>query len=311
MSNKPIRRWLGPLMVILAGLLAAMLARLNWIPNLLFKGWIDFDLSALLLFCGLLAGLAWGGVVLTKRLTDSRVRKAREEEKAALIQERQRFLRRLDHELKNPLTTIRLGITNLQEGSKAGVEMGGSMERISLQAQRLQTLVENLRRLSEMDEKSLDRSEVNLGEVLEEVVEMAGEASGAVKGTVNLSIQQVPWPLSTIYGDRDLLMVAFRNLIENALKFSGENGRVEVRASEDGHHVLVEIDDNGRGIPPADQPYIFDELYRGENARDLPGSGLGLALVRRIIELHGGSLRLTSRPDQGTMVRVQLPVQPQ
>ena len=104
-------------------------------------------------------------------------------------------------------------------------------------------------------------------------------------------------------------MVAFRNLIENALKFSGADGRVEVRASEDGHHVLVEIDDNGRGIPPADLAFIFDELYRGENARDLPGSGLGLALVRRIIELHGGSLRVNSRPELGTMVRVELPVQ--
>lgn len=309
MSDRLLRRWLGPGIVLVIGLLTAALARFNWIPNLLFKGWIDFDLSALLLFCGLLAGLIWGIVVLVQQATKTKVKKAREEEKTALIQERQRFLHRLDHELKNPLTTIRLGITNLEEGSSAGEEMNRSLQRISLQAQRLQALVENLRRLTDMDEKSLDRSELNLGEVLEEAIEMACENPERKTGTVNLSIQQVPWPLSPINGDRDLLMVAFRNLIENALKFSGADGRVEVRASEDGHHVLVEIDDNGRGIPPDDQPYIFDELYRGENARDLPGSGLGLALVRRIIELHGGSLHVNSRPEQGTMMRIQLPVQ--
>lgn len=307
MNSNPIRRWLGPLIVLVLGILGAVAARFNWLPNMLFKGRIDFDLSALLLFCGLLAGVIWSVVLLVQRIILNRIKRAKEEEKAALAKEHQRFLQRLDHELKNPLTTIRLGIANLEERSKADDEMSLSLKRISLQAQRLQVLVENLRRLTDMDETSLDRNEVDLGEVLEEVVELAGASPEGKTGKVNLSIQQVPWPLSPINGDRDLLMVAFRNLIENALKFSGDQGRVEVRASEDGHQVLVEIDDNGRGIPSGDQPYIFDELYRGENARDLPGSGLGLALVRRIVELHGGTVRVNSRPEQGTMVRVQLP----
>ena len=229
------------------------------------------------------------------------------EERAAQIQERQRFMRRLDHELKNPLTTIRLGIANLKENPTPGEEMTGSLERISHQAQRLQTLVENLRRLAEIDENSLDRTQVNLREILEEAEELSLAAPERQGRTVNLSIQQVPWPLSTVWGDRDLLVVAFRNLIENALKFSSPEGRVEVRASEDGHNILVEIDDNGRGIQAEDLSHIFDELYRGENARDMPGSGLGLTLVRRIIELHGGSVDIHSRPDQGTMVRVHLP----
>jgi len=307
MNNGSIRQWLGPLIAVLTGFLAALITRLNWIPNYIFKGSFELTLSALLLFIGLLAGLTWGSLVLVKRSIRNKVKHARDAEKAAQVSERQRFLRRLDHELKNPLTTIRLGITNLEEGTTAGEKMSSSLNRISLQAQRLQTLVENLRRLSEMDEKSLDLSQVDLGDVLEEAVELARVAPEST-GTVHLSIQQVPWMLSPINGDRDLLMVAFRNLVENALKFSGEEGRVEVRASEDGHHVLVEIDDNGRGIPPTDLAFIFDELYRGETARDLPGSGLGLALVRRIVELHHGSVHVNSRPGQGTMVRVQLPV---
>jgi two-component system OmpR family sensor kinase len=308
MNWRVLRQWLGPVLTILVGLLGAGFARAGWITNLVFQGNFHFDLSVLLFFIGLLAGLIWVVVILVHQSLNRRVEKALAEERAAQGQERQRFLRRLDHELKNPLTTIRLGIANLKEDPSSGEEMTGSLERISHQAQRLQILVENLRRLAEMDENSLDRITVNLQEVLEEAEELACGAPEWQGGVVHLSIQQVPWPLSPVSGDRDLLVVAFRNLIENALKFSGPHGQVEVRASEDGHNLLVEIDDNGRGIPPEDLPHIFDELYRGENARDMPGSGLGLALVRRIIELHDGSLKVNSRPEQGTMVRVQLPI---
>lgn len=309
MRGKSLLRWLGPVCTVLVGILGAILVRTGIIPDLMFKGDFYFPLSALILFISMLTAIIWAVISVGRMVAEKRLQRSLKQVRAAQLQEKQRFLRRLDHELKNPLTTIRLGIANLEGGSNEGEEMSRSLQRISLQAQRLQALVENLRRLTDMDEKSLDRSEVNLGEVLEEAIEIACENPERKTGTVNLTIQQVPWPLSPIYGDRDLLMVAFRNLIENALKFSGADGRVEVRASEDGHQVLVEIDDNGRGIPPGDQPFIFDELYRGENARDLPGSGLGLALVRRIIELHGGSLRVNSRPELGTMVRVELPVQ--
>lgn len=308
MNWRVLRQWLGPVLTILVGLLGAGFARAGWITNLVFQGNFHFDLSVLLFFIGLLAGLIWVVVILVRQSLNRRVEKALAEERAAQGQERQRFLRRLDHELKNPLTTIRLGIANLKEDPSPGEEMTGSLERISHQAQRLQILVENLRRLAEMDENSLDRITVNLQEVLEEAEELACGAPEWQGRAVHLTIQQVPWPLSPVSGDRDLLVVAFRNLIENALKFSGPHGQVEVRASEDGHNLLVEIDDNGRGIPPEDLPHIFDELYRGENARDMPGSGLGLALVRRIIELHDGSLKVNSRPEQGTMVRVQLPI---
>lgn len=308
MNWRVLRQWLGPVLIIMVGLLGAGFARVGWITNLVFQGNFYFDLSALLFFIGLLAGLIWVVVILVRQSLNRQVGKALAEERAAQGQERERFLRRLDHELKNPLTTIRLGIANLKEDPSPGEEMTGSLERISHQAQRLQTLVENLRRLAEMDENSLYRISVNLQEMLEEAEELACGAPEWQDRVVHLSIQQVPWPLSPVSGDRDLLVVAFRNLIENALKFSGPYGQVEVRASEDGHNLLVEIDDNGRGISPEDLPHIFDELYRGENARDMPGSGLGLALVRRIIELHDGSLKVNSRPEQGTMVRVQLPI---
>jgi two-component system OmpR family sensor kinase len=309
-SWKSLRQWVGPVLVFLAGLFGIGLINAGWVSNLAFLGNIHFDLAALLFYTGLLAGLVWTVVILVRQSSKRRIEQSLVEERLTQAEERKLFLRRLDHELKNPLTTIRLGITNLKGNPCPGEEMTGSLERISHQAQRLQTLVENLRRLGEMDENSMDRTEVSLQEILEEAVELANSNPEWQGRAVHLSLQQVPWPLSSVRGDRDLLLVAFRNLIENALKFSGSDGQVEVRASEDGHSALVEIDDNGRGILAEDLPHIFDELYRGENARDMPGSGLGLALVRRIIELHGGRVEVHSRPEQGTMVRVNLPNSP-
>jgi len=308
MRGKSLLRWLGPVCTVLVGILGAILVRTGIIPDLMFKGDFYFPLSALILFISLLAAIIWAVISVGRMVAEKRLQRSLEQVRAAQVQEKQRFLRRLDHELKNPITTIRLGVANLQERYHGDVDVSGSLEHITNQVQRLHSLVENLRRLVELDESSLDLALVDLPEVLEEAVELAG--TGEQTGRkVDLVIQQVPWPVAQIRADRDMLMVAFRNLIENALKFSAPDGRVEVRASEDGHQVLIEVDDNGRGIPPEDLPLVFDELSRGTNARDVPGSGLGLALARRIIELHHGSLTVNSRLDQGTMVRVQLPIQ--
>ncbi len=304
MSRKLLRDWAGPALLFLLGLLGARLVEAGLLPNLIFLGSYRFDLAALIFSAGLLAGLVTAAFILIRHSSKRRIEGMRAAERLSQGQERQRFLRRLDHELKNPLTTIRLGIANLKESSRS--QEDDTLERIAHQAQRLQTLVEDLRRLAEMEESSLDRTQVALPDILEEAVELACSEPEGQGRTVQIIVQQVPWPLSPVYADRDLLAVAFRNLIENALKFSGPDGRVEVRASEDGRSALVEVADSGRGILPEDQPHIFDELYRGENARDLPGSGLGLALVRRIVELHQGSLEVHSRPEQGTLVRVHL-----
>lgn len=84
---------------------------------------------------------------------------------------------------------------------------------------------------------------------------------------------------------------------------------VEVRASEDGASVVVEVADAGPGIPMEELPRVWEELYRGQGARGTPGSGLGLALVRAIVEQHGGQVTLRSRVGQGTVVTMRLPVQ--
>lgn len=302
------RRWAGPACIILLGILGGVFSRTGVIPNLMFRGDFHVDLTALILFISLLTAFIWIAIIIGQLVGQKQLRRTLVNARTAQAEVKQRFLRRLDHELKNPITTIRLGVANLQNQQTGDAEMSGSLEHITNQVQRLQSLVENLRRLAELDENSLDCAKVDLPDVLEEAVELANNGVYPDSRKVELAIQQVPWPVSQVLADQDMLVVAFKNIIENALKFSAPDGCVQVHASEDGKQVVIEVDDNGRGITPDDLPLIFDELARGTNARDVPGSGLGLALARRIIELHHGSLIVNSRLNQGTMVRVVLPI---
>jgi two-component system, OmpR family, sensor kinase len=105
-----------------------------------------------------------------------------------------------------------------------------------------------------------------------------------------------------------LLFLAVYNLLDNTLKFTRPGDTIEVRAFEDGSHVAVEVADTGPGIPESEAPHVWEELYRAEGARGIPGSGLGLALVRAIVERHGGQVTLRSRAGQGTVVALRLPL---
>jgi two-component system OmpR family sensor kinase len=155
----------------------------------------------------------------------------------------------------------------------------------------------------------MERMPVDIAGLLDDVVEAARSIPAYQGRNVTLYITKVPSPLPPVNGDRDLLSLAVYNLVENALKFTSAQDSVEVRALEDGRAIVVEVADSGGGIPADDLSKIFEELYRGSNARTTEGSGLGLALVNRIISLHGGQVAVRSRQDgpRGTVFTVRLP----
>jgi two-component system OmpR family sensor kinase len=111
-----------------------------------------------------------------------------------------------------------------------------------------------------------------------------------------------------VRGDWELLSLALLNLVDNAMKYTAPGDRIEVRARESAGMVVVEVADTGPGIGPDDLGHIWEELYRSPDARTVPGSGLGLALVRAVVERHGGSVDAETRVGHGTVMRVQLPV---
>lgn len=293
-------RWLPILAPGALGLLVSLLLNSGQVFNPVIR--ILIDLGTLILFIGILiTALA----ALSLFLWD-RAEKIRLDVLLEASNDRRRFLQRLDHELKNPLTAILAGLANLsllQESTQTQ-----SIDSVEAQAHRLSRLVADLRKLSDLETRLLERVPVNLTEVLEDAYEIASERPQAASRQLNLSIPRAPWPLPSISGDRDLLFLAIHNLVDNAIKFTLPGDTIEIRAFEDSTNIVIEVADTGPGIPEEEIAHVWEELYRGESARGIPGSGLGLALVRAIITRHGGVVDLRSRPGQGTLFSLRLPV---
>ena len=242
----------------------------------------------------LAAALAWG---------DYRRRQAWDQAQLEAVRDRRRFLQRLDHELKNPLTAIRAGLALMPSNGETA-----ALSTVEAQVRRMSRLTADLRKLAELESRPLERGTVDLSSVLSQVFELAQERPEAADRRLTLTLPQAPWPLPFIPGDFDLLVLVFHNLVDNAMKFSRPGDTLEVRAFEDGASDVVEVADTGPGIPDDELPHVWEELYRGSSGRGVPGSGLGLALARAIILRHGGQVALRSRAGQGTVVTVRLPL---
>jgi len=264
-------------------------------------------------------GLIGAAVLLLRAVVGRRVAKAADVAETVGLQraaaqaaeDRLRFLARLDHELKNPLTAIRAGLANVDEalGPPSAVDRARTaLASVSAQADRITRLVSDLRKLADLEALQIELAPVDLSGLLREVAEAGAEMPGAAERSIRASVPQAPWPLPLVDGDRDLLFVAVQNLVTNAVKFSGPGDTVEIRASEDGDAVLVEVADTGIGIPGDEVGQVWQELARGRAARSIPGTGIGLALVRVITIRHGGEVAIRSREGQGTVVSVRLPV---
>jgi two-component system, OmpR family, sensor kinase len=207
------------------------------------------------------------------------------------------FLRRLDHELKNPLTGLQVTLTNLRE-AESDEEIQQGIENATQAANRLGRILGDLRKLSELEYQMLEHRPVDIEQLVSEMVSAACSLPAHRGRNVKLLVSKVP-VLPPVLGDRDMLGLAFYNLIDNALKFTTQDDAIEVRIRDDGRSLFIEVADSGAGIPLQEQERIFEDLYRGENASEIEGSGLGLPLARRIVILHGGDIALRSDPAQG------------
>jgi two-component system OmpR family sensor kinase len=300
-----LKRLALALMPLAAGLvIASLMLDVAAVPNPIL--YVRVDIGSLAMMVGVLfslqlgVGLAlweWQAWTCQQRVVDARTR---------AIEERRRFLQRLDHELKNPLTAIRAGLANIANGSTEAARQE-ALASVEAQVLRLSQLTADLRKLAELETRKLESTPINIAELLREAVALAEEQPEAEGRQLALILPQAPWPVPDISGDWDLLFLAIFNLLDNALKFTRPGDTVEVRAFDDRAFVVVEVADTGPGIPKEELPRVWEELYRGQGARGVPGSGLGLALTRTILERHGGQVTLRSRLGQGTVVSVRLP----
>jgi two-component system, OmpR family, sensor kinase len=252
---------------------------------------------------GLLAAVIMAVLTRSRRRAAQAAETAAREAAAASARDRQRFLLRLDHELKNPLTAIRAGLVNLQQAEDSAAILAS----VSAQVDRITRLVSDLRRLADLESQEIETAPVDVPSLLRDVVEAADEIPASRERAIRLTVPTAPWPLPAIEGDWDLLFIAMGNLVANAVKFSAPGDTIEVRASEDDGGLLLEVADTGCGISADEIGQVWEELARGRAARSLPGTGIGLALVRVIVSRHGGRVAIRSRDGLGTVVSVRLP----
>lgn len=263
---------------------------------------IPEDVDVLLLLGGLAAVLILAIHTLV-RLSMNYLRQLSVERlRRETLAEHARFLRRLDHELKNPLTTLRTGLktltlTGLNEQQQ---RLTGAMEAEVL---RMIRLVTALRNLADMESQPLNLRPVRLEDFVAGLVQNEEErlAQAGLSLTPLLEASQPVWIL-----DEDLLSLAVHNLLDNARKYASPGGAVELRVVADSD-LLIQVWDNGQGIAPEYLPHVWEELYRADPLGDTAGSGIGLALVKTIVERHGGGVAIDSQPGQGTTVSLRLP----
>lgn len=247
---------------------------------------------------GILAVLGGGIAVLA--LTARRAR--------ALAARQMEFVASVSHELRTPLAVIRGAGENLADGV---VSEGGQVRRyggvIRDEGLRLSEMVEQVLTFAGADAAARTTAPVDLGRVVDRVLEADAAAGGAPVPRETAS------DLPRVEGDAASLERAVANLVSNARKYGGPEGPVIVRVrGVPGPAVAVTVADRGPGLDPEEKERLFEPFFRGRRAREAqaPGSGLGLAVVRRIVDAHRGRIDVASTPGQGTSFTLVLPALP-
>jgi len=218
--------------------------------------------------------------------------------------QQQRFLGDVSHELRTPLTTIRGHAELAASGDLSPDEMREALARISRESARVSRMVDELLVLAraEAAEAFAPRA-VHLDEI---VMEVFGEMRLLAGGRL-----RVRWiEAGLVSGERDRLKQMVIALVDNALRYTPEPGGIDVSLSDDGHDAVLRVQDEGIGIDDADLPHIFERFYRGAAAKKAngAGSGLGLPIVKWIVERHGGSIAVQRAETRGTLVTVRIPL---
>jgi signal transduction histidine kinase len=218
------------------------------------------------------------------------------------------LVQNVSHELRTPLTFIK-GYVELLLAGEMGDLTAGQRESLSIVADKtdlVSRLVADIMLLQQIEHESLRWSDIDLGQAARRALQ-SQEVTAAQAGLTLRAI--VPPDLPLVRADRDRLNQVFDNLIGNAIKFSPNGGEITVQLLDTGEMVQVTVSDTGIGIPPDQLERIFERFYQvdGSVTRKYGGAGLGLTIVKRIVEAHGGRIWADSEPGHGSTFTFTLP----
>jgi signal transduction histidine kinase len=219
---------------------------------------------------------------------------------------RQEFISNVSHEIQSPLTSISGFARVLREENLSPGQRDHYLNIIEEESVRLSRLSENMLRLASLDSDKhpFHAEPVRLDKQLQMLV-LACEPQWQGKD-LDMSVEFEP---VTIEADRDLLSQVWVNLLHNAIKFTPEGGTVQVFLEESGQEAVVRVRDSGIGISAEDLEHIFERFFKADKSRTRSGggSGLGLSIIQKIVQMHGGSVSVQSAPGEGTEMTVRLP----
>ena len=220
---------------------------------------------------------------------------------------RTEFVSNVSHELKTPLTSIK-GYVETLLGSDLDSETTDSfLEVIEDEAERLERLIEDTLSLSKIESEGvLEKEEVAVEDLITDIRPILEPKAEKKKIDLNFQLEA---ELPTLMGDWDQLPRALINLIDNGIKYTPEGGQVGVRSYLEEEKIIIEVEDDGIGIPEQDLPRIFERFYRVDKARsrELGGTGLGLSIVKHVVDQHNGQISVESEVEQGTKFTIEFP----
>jgi two-component system phosphate regulon sensor histidine kinase PhoR len=220
---------------------------------------------------------------------------------------RRDFVANASHELKTPVASIQALAETIATASADDPDsIPRFAEQLEREALRLSRIISDLLDLSRLEGGGTDQQVVDVGQVVRDEVHPYFERASAAGLRLDVDANG---GLSVRGSARDLGLLV-RNLVENAIQYTRPGGEVRVRASRDGRTAVVEVSDNGVGIPSRDQGRVFERFYRVDRARsrETGGTGLGLSIVRHVAENHGGQVLLESELGRGSTFTVRLPL---
>ena len=215
------------------------------------------------------------------------------------------FVSNVSHEFKTPLAIIEGYVTLLQDPLLSEENREKYTSIVIEATKKLSTLVNNVLKISRIDNRkiTINNEEYSLDEQIREAILFYEEEWTLKNIDFDIDLEEV-----SIIGDKNLLVNVWNNLINNAIKFSNKNSTIFINLVRENNNAVVTIKDQGCGINEEDVPYIFDKFFQSDKSHKSNGNGLGLTLVKEIIDLSKGSILVESKRDVGTTFKIFLPL---